>query len=191
MEVSPGSGSYAVWVQGRQNDPETKGFMAHGLFFYHQLITEPELFYCPGNNNPTLQYGKLPPNPSNRGGGWPSTGRIPDHLGPNQAWVQTTYHYRSLWDEKKWRAVNSALDSGGMAFMADMFSDPNRGIQYHHKDGYNVAYTDGHSEYVKDLEHEVQEFGGGSTYHVDHSRQDFVWKNFFDKLKKYEPHQNY
>ena len=28
-------------------------------------------------------------------------------------WVQTTYHYRSLWDEDRWRAVNSTKDSGG------------------------------------------------------------------------------
>ncbi|MHC4369705.1 MAG: hypothetical protein ACYSW8_19005, partial [Planctomycetota bacterium] len=116
---------------------------------------------------------------------------IPDDLGPNQSWVQTTYHYRSLWDEKKWRAVSSSQDGSGTAFMADMFSDPRRGVQYHHKNGYNVAYADGHSEFVKDLQHEVQEFGGGSTYHVDHSRQDFVWKKFFDMAAKYEPHQQY
>ena len=190
MEVSPGSGSYAVWVSGRQNDPETKGYMAHGLLFYHKLIKDPKLFYCPGNNNPTLQYAKLPPNPANRGGGWPK-GSIPDDLGPNQSWVQTTYHYRSLWDEKKWRAVSSSKDSGGMAFMADMFSDPARGVQYHHENGYNVAFVDGHSEFIKDLEHEIQEFGGGVTYHVDHSRQEYVWKRFFDKLVMYEPHQEY
>ena len=34
MEVSPGSGSYAVWVSSRRSDHETKGFMAHGLFFH-------------------------------------------------------------------------------------------------------------------------------------------------------------
>ena len=191
MEVSPGSGSYAVWVRGRQNDPETGGFMAHGLFFYHNLIKEPKLFYCPGNNNPTLQFGKLPPTPSYPGGGWPSSGLVPDDLGPNQNWVQTTYHYRSLWDEHRWRAVNSIKDSGAMAFMADVFSDPARSVQYHHKNGYNVAYTDGHSEFVKDMDGEIEEFGGGDTYHVDHTRQDYVWKYFFDKAFKYKPKQEY
>ena len=191
MEVSPGSGSYAVWVSNRQNNPETMGFMAHGLFFHHRLITVPELFYCPGNNNPTLQFGKLPPDPSYPGGGWPSSGRIPEDLGPQQRWVQTTYHYRSLWDERTWRSVSSVKDSGGMAFMADVFSDPRRGVQYHHKNGYNVAYVDGHSEFVKDLQGEIQEFGGGATYHVDHSRQDYVWKKFFDTSVKYKPHEEY
>jgi hypothetical protein len=51
--------------------------------------------------------------------------------------------------------------------------------------------VDGHSEFVKDLKHEIQEFGGGTTYHVDHSRQEYVWKRFFDKLVKYKPHQEY
>ena len=78
-----------------------------------------------------------------------------------------------------------------MAFMADVFSDPGRGVGYHHGNGYNVAYADGHSEFVKDLQHEIQEFGGGSTYHVDHRRQDFVWKKFFDMVVRYEPHQKY
>ena len=188
MDRSPGSGSYAVWISGLQNDPRCGGFMAHGLFFYHRLITDPKLFYCPGNNNPTLQYGKLPPDSANKGGGWPR-GQIPEDLGPNQWWIQTTYHYRSLWDGQKWRSVNAARDSGGMAFMADMFSDPSRGVEYHHRTGYNAAYIDGHSEFVKDLDGEIEEFGGGTTYHVDHSRQDYVWKKFFDKVLRYQPHQ--
>jgi len=187
MDVSPGSGSYAVWVRNRLSNPEIKGYIAHGLLTYHRLITVPELYYCPGNNNPTLQYGK--PSLTSPGGGWPSSGRIPEDLGPKQNWVQTTYHYRSLWDERTWRSVNSVKDSGGLAFMADVFSDPRRGVEYHHKNGYNVVYTDGHSEFVKDLEGEVQKFGGGTTYHVDHSRQDEAWKRFFDKFAKYKPHK--
>ena len=190
MELSPGSGSYAVWVNSLQDNPKSYGYLAHGLLFYHRLITEPKLFYCPGNNNPTLQYGKTPIDPTNRGGGWPR-GHIPEDLGPNQIWVQTTYHYRSLWDEMRWRGINSVKDSGAMALMADVFSDPTRGVQYHHKSGYNVAYADGHSEFVKDLDGKIQEFGGGLTYHVDHIRQDFVWKKFFDLIARYRPHTEY
>jgi prepilin-type N-terminal cleavage/methylation domain-containing protein/prepilin-type processing-associated H-X9-DG protein len=189
-ELSPGSGSYAVWVRGLLSNPESQGFMAHGLFYYHNLIKEPKVFYCPGNDNPTLQYDKLPVNSGNAGGGWPM-GQVPEDLGPNQNWIQTTYHYRSLWDEKKWRALNTTKDSSGMAFMADVFSDPARGVQYHHRNGYNAAYIDGHSEVVRDLDHRIRDFGGGSTYHVDHSRQDYVWKKFFDKVRKYKPEQEY
>ena len=174
-------GSYAVWINGlRDSSLRTEGYLAHGLFFYFKLIGDPKLFYCPGNRNPTLKYGE----PSNKGGGWPR-GPVPEDLGPNQIWVQTTYHYRSLWDGTRWRSVNSAKDGGGVGFMADVFSDPKRGVNYHHEDGYNVVYADGHSEYVKDEEDEVEQFGGGLTYHVDHGRQDHVWKEFFDKMNKY------
>jgi prepilin-type N-terminal cleavage/methylation domain-containing protein/prepilin-type processing-associated H-X9-DG protein len=190
MEISPGSGSYAVWVKGLENKPGSKGYIAHGLFFYHHLITDPKVFYCPGNNNPTLQYGKLPPDPSNPGGGWPR-GMIPDDLGPNQLWVQTTYHYRSLWDGTKWRAVNSVKDGGGTAFMADVFADPSRGVRYAHKDGYNVLYADGHVDYVKDLNYKIEQFNNGLTYHVDYARQDYIWKKYFDKPEKYKPYQLY
>jgi prepilin-type N-terminal cleavage/methylation domain-containing protein/prepilin-type processing-associated H-X9-DG protein len=189
MESSPGSGSYAVWLRGGQGNPQTPdGFLAHGMFFYARLILDPKVFYCPGNQNKTLKYGE--PDPDSAGGGWPR-GDIPEDLGPSQNWIQTTYHYRSLWDGTRWRALNSTKDGGGLAFMADMFSDPTRGVEFHHKSGYNVAYSDGHSEFVKDLENRIEQFGGGLTYHVDHSRQDYVWKKFFDTTEKYKPHKEY
>lgn len=189
MESSPGSGSYAVWIRGGLNNPKTpNGFLAHGLLFNSRLITDPKLFYCPGNQNKTLKYGE--PAIDNPGGGWPR-GDVPEDLGPNQNWVQTTYHYRSLWDGRKWRAINVTRDGGHLAFMADMFSDPSRGVKWHHKTGYNVAYSDGHSEFYQDENDRIEQFGGGTTYHVDHSRQDYVWKKFFDKMEKYPPHKEY
>ena len=187
-DIGASIGSYAVYLKLRADNLETKGFMAHGLFFYYGLIKDPKLFYCPGNRNETLKYGK--PAPVGVGGGWP-TGTIPEDLGPNQIYVQTTYHYRSLWDGQKWRSMNSIKDSGYMAFMADMFSDPSRGVEYHHKNGYNVAYVDGHSEFVKDLGYQIEQLNGGAGYFTDHSRQDFVWKKYFDQMQKYKPHQEY
>ena len=189
MESAPGAGSYAVWLRNGIDNPQTpNGFLAHGMFFNSRLIKNPKVFYCPGNRTETLKYGE--PAIDNAGGGWPR-GEVPEDLGPNQSWIQTTYHYRSLWDGRKWRALNVTKDGGNMAFMADVFSDPSRGVQYHHESGYNVAYSDGHSEFVQDLENRIEQFGGGTTYHVDHSRQDFVWKKFFDKMMKYPAHKEY
>ena len=194
-EIASGAGTYAVWLSSLQSRPDSKGFLAHGLLFYHQFIKVPKVFYCPGNKDLTIRYGKAPsatPDFSDisPGGGWP-TGKIPDDLRPGQIWVQTTYHYRPLWDGNKWRAVNSNLDSGSMGFMADVFADPRRGVRYHHKDGYNVAYIDGHSEYVKNLRQDIENLAGGNYYHTDYSRQDFVWKRYFDKAVKYKPEQEY
>jgi len=174
-------GSYAVWIDGLTNFSNTNGYIAHGLFFHHGLIDDPKVFYCPGNRNETLKYGV----PSGQGGGWPE-GLVPDDLGPSQIWIQTTYHYRSLWDEREWRSVNLNKDSGGTAFMADVFSDPSRGVEYHHEDGYNVVYADGHGTYFRDKQNEILEFGGGQTYHTFHSLQDTVWKKYFDEMKKYD-----
>jgi len=189
MESVPGAGSYAVWLRSGQGKPKTPGgFLAHGLFFYTRLITDPKVFYCPGNQNKTLKYGE--PDIDTAGGGWPK-GEIPEDLGPSQNWVQTTYHYRSLWDGRKWRAMNSTKDGGSLAFMADMFSDPTRGVEWHHKSGYNVAYVDGHSEFIQNLGDQIEQFGSGTSYHTDHSKQDFVWKRFFDKMMKYKPYKEY
>ena len=169
-----GIGSYAVYITnfgGR--------WLGAGNFFKHNLIDVPKIFYCPANTNKTLKYGKDHLDPSSKGGGWPH-GRVPEDLHPGQEWVQTTYHYRSLWDGQKWRQLNAAKDSGGTGFMVDMFADPDRGVDYHHKDSYNVVYLDGHSGPLVDKEREIVDFGGDVRYHADHVKQDKVWKRYFD-----------
>ena len=187
MEVRPRTGSYVVWIEAEVANPKMPGgFSAHGLLFYTNVITDPKVFYCPGNQYKGVKYGV----PGSPGGGWPR-GKIPDDLGPGQKWVWTNYHYRSLWDGKRWRAVNTLKDGGHIAFMADMFSDPGRGVKLHHKTGYNVAYTDGHSEFVKDLGEDIENLNGGSAYASDHERQDYVWKTYFDKMMTYKPLQKY
>ena len=64
--------------------------------------------------------------------------------------------------------------------MVDMFADPSRGVDFHHKDRYNVVYADGHCESVIDKEREIFDFNGGTRYHADHAMQDKVWKRYFD-----------
>ena len=117
-EISTWIGSYAVYGNGQ--------WYGAGQFYSLGLIDDPEIFYCPGNTNKTLQYGKDHPDPSNNGGGWPR-GQIPESLFPGQAWVQTTYYYRSLWDGQKWRSLNFAKDGGGMGIMVDVLPTPTAG----------------------------------------------------------------
>ena len=169
-------GSYAVYVAA-------VGFIGHGRLVSEGTITDPRIFYCPGNRTESLHYGE--PDPDGRpGGGWPE-GEVPDDLGPNQRWIQTTYHSRSQWDGKKWRAVSTVLDGGYTAFMSDVFADHNRGVQFHHRTGYNVAYTDGSAEFVRDLNNNILEFNGNAAYHTNYSRQDFVWKKALDRMTKF------
>ena len=145
-------GSFAVFT-----DSSSGGrWWGAGNFFKLGVLEDPKIYYCPGNTNKTHQFGKDHPDPSDKGGGWPS-GDIPDDLHPGQKWVQATYHYRSLWTGDKWRPVNSTKDDSGTAFMVDAFADPGRGVDYHHKDRYNVVYADGHSEAIVDKEEDIKE----------------------------------
>lgn len=175
-------GSYAIWIQGLQAMPNTNGFIAHGLLAYHGYIDVPKIFYCPANRDETLRYGKQ--SPGINGGGWPE-GRVPEDLPTGQIWVQSTYHYRSLWDGGEWRAVNSVKDGSSVGFMVDVFSDPRRSLDWHHKTGYNVAYVDGHCQFVKDKDFAVRDYNGGLRYHTNHGLQDEVWKKFLDEGARY------
>lgn len=183
QEISPGTGSYAIWTANTK-------YLAHGILVREKYIDNPEVYYCPGNRNESLQYGKQSSAYGGAGGGWPSGGRIPEDLPSGQIWVQSTYYYRSLYDGKRWRAVNFATDGGGVGLMVDVFADPDRGVDWHHKDGYNVAYADGHVVYVKeevknDGSFAIRDYNGGVTYHNSNTLQDRVWKDFFDETRKY------
>jgi len=174
-------GIYPVWIM---NHRRNRGFIAHGVLFEAGLVKDPKIFYCPGNRNPDLKYGKH--TAPNRGGGWPKGGRIPEDLPDTQAWIWSTFHYRSLWSGSEWRALSSHKDNAGTALLADVFSDPKRGVKLHHKSGYNVGYVDGHVGFVKDPTHVIEGLLGGNTYHTDYDIQDYAWKEFFDDgAKKY------
>ncbi len=185
MLIASGSGSYAIWVRSRMNNVYS-GYQGHGILVNTGYVEDPELFYCPANKNETLRYGQ--PDPTSPGGGWPLSGKVPEDMPASQSWVQSTYHYRSLWDGAKWRSVNFAKDSG-VGVMADVFSDPTRGVDYHHKDGYNINYVDGHVNYINEVDGEIDSvimnMNNGNRYHVNHALQDSVWKEYFDESRKY------
>jgi len=169
-------GIYPVWIR---TNSENQGFLAHGVLYEAGVVKDPKLYYCPANMNPDLKYGKyLAPNP---GGGWPQTGRVPEDVPATQNWIWTTFHYRSLWTGSEWRAVSSHKDNGGTAIFADVFTDPSRGVELHHKSGYNAGYADGHVRFVKDPERVIEGLNGGSSYHTNYDFQDYAWKEFFDE----------
>ena len=174
-------GIYPVWISTLSKN---QGFLSHGVLYEQGLITEPKLYYCPGNTNPDLRYGRyLAPN---KGGGWPAHGRVPEDVPDTQSWIWSTFHYRSLWTGSEYRALSSNKDNSGTAFLADVFSDPGRGIEFHHKSGYNVGYMDSHVRFVKDPERVIEGLNSGNSFWTDYGIQDYVWKEFFDEgAKKY------
>jgi len=127
-------GIYPVWIRSHSKN---QGFLAHGVFYEAGIIKDPKRYYCPGNVNPDLRYGKyLAPN---NGGGWPEGGRVPEDVPATQNWIWSTFHSRSLWTGSKWRALNLNKDNSGTALLADVFSDPARGVALYHKSGYNIS----------------------------------------------------
>ena len=187
-DVSMGTGSYALWLRGRSGD-RYQGFIGHGILGNTGFISNPEMFYCPSNTNETLKYGMQSPSwfSGGNGGGWPK-GEIPDDVPPGQVWVQSTYQYRSLFDgegpasESKsgWRAPSLDYDNESYALMSDVYADPRRGVDFHHLEGYNTVYVDGHAGFVMDHNFEIRDYGGGTHYHSVHNLQDEVWRKYFD-----------
>ena len=187
-DVSMGMGSYALWVRDLADD-RYQGYIGHGILGNTRYITNPEMFYCPSNTNETLKYGMQSPSwfSNGFGGGWPD-GEIPRDVPAGQRWVQSTYQYRSLFDgegpasEAKpgWRAPNFDQDNEHYALMSDVYADPRRGVDYHHIEGYNTVYVDGHAGFVMDHNFEIRDYNGGVYYHIIHNLQDEVWKKYFD-----------
>lgn len=174
-----GMGIYAVYVSGMQSLPEFGSYRAHGIIGDRGYITDARVFYCPSWKGYPLQYDKsLPP-----GGGWPASGVLP----AGQTWIQTNYHYRSTFggsDPANWRPANFGGDPSHSALMADAFSDPNRGVDVHHQDGYNTLFIDSHVNFKVDLEDFVRDYNSGFSYHAgtaDYILMEDVWQQFFDE----------
>lgn len=172
------SGIYAVYVSSITDLPEFGRYRAHGILGDRDYVPDKRVFYCPSWDGYPLQYGNsLPP-----GGGWPVDGILP----AGQTWIQTNYHYRSTFggnDPARWRPAKIGGDPSSMALMADAFSDPNRGIDVHHKEGYNTLFLDSHVDFKLDPEHFVRDFNGGTTYHAgaaNYLLMEEVWQQFFD-----------
>ena len=171
-------GIYPVWIRTKSDN---NGFLSHGILYEQGILNEPKLYYCPGNTNPDLRYGRyLAPN---YGGGWPK-GSVPEDVPDTQRWIWSTFHYRSLWTGSEYRALSPNKDNSGTACLADVFSDPDRGIEFHHKSGYNVGYMDSHVRFVKDPERVIESLNNGNSFHTDYGMQDYVWKEFFDEGAK-------
>ena len=170
----PGSGIYAVWLDNNNPHPEFGKFRAHGLLAQEKYFDNPRALYCPSWRHPTTQLGVSNPP----GGGWFFRDEIP----PTQRWIQTGYHYRASFDGPNFRMANLDSDPGNWAIMADAFSDPSRGVVWHHETGYNVLYIDSHAEFYRDSEHKIRDLNGGRTYHAgsgNYMMQESVWRYDF------------
>ena len=184
-EVNTGQGVFQVWTVGYPVDTRDERYVGHGLLMYHGTLQDARSFYCPRNEDTTITYN--PSTSPNTGGGWPA-GSFPHEgaIPAGQVAVQTHYHYRSFLDEASntWRSVDLERENPSeTAMMADNFSEMTRGVDIHHRDGYNVAYADGHGAYVRDSSHSIRDYNGGSAYHYaefGYRMQHEVWRDLMN-----------
>ena len=76
--------------------------------------------------------------------------------------MQISYHYRSSFDIPSHRVAHLANDPGNSSLVVDAFSDPTRGVDFHHKTVYTVLFLDGHTQLHKDPTFKIRDLAGGS-----------------------------
>jgi prepilin-type N-terminal cleavage/methylation domain-containing protein/prepilin-type processing-associated H-X9-DG protein len=184
-QVDTSNGVFQVWTLGYPVDSVDERYVGHGLLMFKGTLQDARSFYCPRNTDVTIQYD--PDTSPNTGGGWPA-GTLPHKGGmpAGQVAVQTHYHFRSFLDESSntWRSIDLDRENPSeSAMMADNFSEITRGVDIHHRDGYNVAYADGHATYLRDSAHAIRDYNGGSPYHAGlfgYLLQHEVWRDLMD-----------
>ncbi|MBI1368489.1 MAG: prepilin-type N-terminal cleavage/methylation domain-containing protein [Planctomycetes bacterium] len=182
---SGATGEYAVWFRGwaAPKASEYGGpYIREGALVRRNYLPDGRMFYCPSWKG-VIGYEKIGAEYSGGGGWWENAADAP----AAQLFMQTTYHYNCTFNFEKsasltgWRsALNS--DPGSRVLIADAFSDPTRGVDFHHRDGYNIARLDGSVSYFGDPRNIIRDHKGGLTYHASTAdyqlHQAPVWRLF-------------
>lgn len=184
--TSSGTGHYAVWFRNwaAPKAAEYGGkYTKHGALVRRGYLPDGRTFYCPSWTG-IVQYQKQGSEYGDVYGGWfEREADVPASMDI----MQTTYHYNCTFGYEQsaaisgWRAAKMT-DPGSAALMADAFSDPIRGVDQHHRTGYNVLYLDGAVGFYNDPENAVRDHKGGATYHTGTAdyqlHQAPVWRLF-------------
>jgi len=154
-------------------DDNRHGYAHLGVLYEHKYIGDPQLLYCPGNENPKLKYPH----------GW------------EMPWKPTGYLYGVYGQMKGGRyptrpKVNIGDVPPETALAADIFTGVNRGADddvhigrhtWSHLmvgPGINTVYVDGHAEFVPVAEHlyrmslQIANMQGGYGVKM---RDEFAW----------------
>ena len=165
-------GHYACWWRNRTppaSHADYGAYTKHGALVHQRYLDSGKVFYCPSWRFPAVQYKTHGPSvyPGYQGGGWFEK---PSDVPAGQVWMQTSYHYNCTYSavaDPKVSQMRSArtYDPGYLPLIADAFSDPSRGIDWHHVEGYNVLQLDGATYFYRDPANEIRDLNGGATYH--------------------------
>lgn len=111
-----------------------------GMLHIREYITEPKLMWCPANLSPNLAFDHS------------SWGYRENPMTTGAHWMANSYV-----DRQNIYKLTDGDDPSGTALHADLFTYHTfyfpggpLGVEFHHQDGYNVAYLDGSCEFYKD-----------------------------------------
>ena len=177
-EIGLTAGMYAVWNSRAEwnGSVEEQRFGDHrrmGVVMDRGYSQSPEILYCPAmsENHPWLQVGGINPDDADFAG-WYDEGQIPAGV----TVMNTSYFYRETYAGKPYVRGGTPLVAGminvpnlerdlpDLPILADVFSDPNRGIRDHHRDGYNFVRLDGSGAFFQDSSNQIQDLAGGAPF---------------------------
>lgn len=159
-------------------------YRSHGALIPTKYIDDPRVFYCPSWRKDGIQYGGSSAAATDNG--WP-TNNDPDSTGTE--FIETSYHYRSSFGFKNGgrggRNLRLSNDPATRAVMADHFTDPDKNVDFHHADGYNVLYMDLHASYRIDRNHAIRDYAGAgisyATGGANYEKQEEVWDTLLEE----------
>lgn len=154
------------------------GFQGMGLLYRAGIFTSGKSFYCPSSTHPLYQYN------TGKNLSWPSNNKV-----AWETWVGYSYHYRATYrglsGNEPMRVIRTT-DPSALAILADGFSrntgsndlQQTVGVDYEHRDGYNVGRLDGSVAYYNDPQrHIADEFIGNQAYGI---MEKDVWGGYFN-----------
>ncbi|XAL99091.1 prepilin-type N-terminal cleavage/methylation domain-containing protein [Phycisphaeraceae bacterium D3-23] len=173
------TGVYAIWLNlGAWSDHSEFGrFRRAGVLINQDYLTAPEALYCPAltRTHDWLRPGGL--RPGTNQGGYFHEDQIPSGV----AVMTWGYHYRETYDRADTgqlnKTLNLDLDPTDLAIVSDGFSDPLRGVNDHHGDGYNYARLDGSGTFYRDSAEELLNINGGARYNAIAPLLEQAWES--------------
>ena len=161
-------GIYVVWRDASGND-----YLGPGVLVRNKYGVTGKTLYCPSWTYKRYAY-------NNEIYGWPYDD---DPYNPALPYICANYNYRSTIEyvgAGTGRPVRTNKDTGNVALMADGFAqaEGNNVAKYNHKNGFNVAFLDGHIGWKTDDANYIGSQNPGSQAWAT---LESLWQNFFSK----------
>ncbi|MEO0476593.1 MAG: prepilin-type N-terminal cleavage/methylation domain-containing protein [Planctomycetota bacterium] len=171
-------GMYAIYSKDFATFPKADRFGNYrrmGVVANEGYSDTPEILYCPTltQKHEWLKPGEVNPV-ATQFAGWFEEEQIPASVKV----LNSSYFYRETYNGTGYTAgvtpplsglvntLNIERDPSDLVMLADVFADPERGINDHHRDGYNFSRLDGSGDFFLDQAQQIEQFAGGGSFHA-------------------------